>query len=105
MADNTSSKRALVRCGVHSRALTFESPAEGIETDSSDEERLRAAIRVKFGDVLSETDEFFLQVKDEEWGEFVDIMPKQMLPARSVVHTVMKVNQQIQSKNNKTYIY
>ena len=75
----------LVRFGDRSRPLCFQSSAAS-EEGESDEDVVKRAIRSTFRDVLLDDDDFFLQVKDEEWaGEFVDVLPSVSIADKSVL--------------------
>ena len=90
-------KVVLVCMGENKRIVPFSTPAGSesqLQTASSatvaDTEALAAAIRVAFKDVLQPGQEFFLQLKNEEWGGvFVDLLGGP-IPDRSVVRAVLK---------------
>ena len=70
-------KRVLVTFGKRTRVIAF---------DEGDEEprKVLALAKNVFKDFISEQEQFFLKIKDEEWGgEFVDVMPGQKLPHKS----------------------
>ena len=70
----------LVKAGPYSRVVQYCSD-EGIEP---------AICRV-FADVprVTEAPTLILQRKDEEWGEFVDIEKKEVIPDRCVLNIVL----------------
>ena len=66
----------------------------------TDTETLIKAVQVTFADVLQPGQDFFLQVKCEEWeGAFVDLMGSQEIADRSLIRAVIKpapeVSQQV----------
>ena len=71
----------LVKAGPYSRVVQYCSD-EGIEP----------AIRRVFADVprVAEAPTLILQRKDEEWGEFVDIEKKGVIPDRCVLNIVLQ---------------
>lgn len=66
----------------------------------TDTEPLMKAVQVTFSDVLQPGQDFFLQVKCEEWeGAFVDLVGSQEIADRSLIRAVIKpapeVSQQV----------
>ena len=67
----------LVRFGTRCRLVTFLAE-EGYE-------KLNAAVRKVYSDILSDEQRFFLQIKDEAWGgEFIDVPERLQIEDRSV---------------------
>ena len=57
----------------------------------SDERELRVNIRNVFGDVLSVGQQFFLQIKDDNWGgEFIDVPEGMKVANRSVFRLLLQ---------------
>ncbi len=83
-------KRVLVRFGERSRPVTFTSGSDS----GSDADLLLKEVQKTFSDQMGrrvEENEFFLQVKDEDWaGEFVDVAATQAIPDKSVVKVLRK---------------
>ncbi len=81
-----NSKRVLVQCGSRSRPVNFESSAEDEDAEFLKQEAMKV-----FGDVLENGSDYFLQLKDEEWGmEFVDVVPGRPIPNKAVLKLVEK---------------
>jgi len=75
----------LVSMGLNTRHISF-STAESVNTES-----LMQAIRTTFKDNLQLGQEFFLQLKSEEWGgEFIDLQGTQEIADHSVVRAIVK---------------
>ena len=56
----------------------------------SDKSALTAAVRAQFGDILSEKQDFFLQIKNEDWGgAFVELLEEQNVPDKAVIEAVI----------------
>ena len=84
-------KRALVSVGENTRIVSFSTAPASRVADSipavGEGDALTQAVRVSFGDILRSDQEFFLQIKNEEWGgAFVDIVGTD----RSVCKVVLK---------------
>lgn len=67
-------KTVLVSLSGHKRPLSV-----------NDESQIKDGVRELFSDILPPGSDFFLQIHDESWGEFVDLMPGQTLHDRAVI--------------------
>lgn len=78
-------KKVLVSVGENRRIVSFSStPA------STDVEVLSKAIKEMFGDVLKSDQEFFIQVKNEEWGGFfLDVLDQEIFD-KAVINVLLK---------------
>ena len=77
-------KRVLVSCGVRNRVVTFNS------NGAKDSVLLEESIKSVFSDVLCDKN-FFLQVKDVEWGGvFVDFLECDNIPDKSVLKVLVE---------------
>ena len=78
-------KRILVRVGANSRVV-------GVSTNSS-LSSLKREIFQTFSNItrLATAKNLLIQVKDEEWGKFVDLNSDDTIPARAVINMVPKV--------------
>ena len=88
-------KRALVSVGENTRIVSFSTAPASRVADSipavGEGDALTQAVRVSFGDILRSDQEFFLQIKNEEWGgAFVDIVGTEEVADRSVCKVVLK---------------
>ena len=86
-------KVVLVSVGDNKRVVSFSSSesSESAASVVSDLEALSPAIRVEFGDILQPGQDFFLQLKSEEWGGvYIDLRGSTQIADRSVVKVVMK---------------
>ena len=75
----------IVCLGERRRPVTLASP--------SSLEVLRARIRVEFSDILPQQEAGFrivLQIRDESWGMFVDVVDDQRITDRSVVNVIVE---------------
>ena len=81
----TAVKKVLVSVGENRRIVSFSStPA------SSDAEILSKAIKETFGDVLKSGQEFYIQVKNEEWGGlFLDVLDQEIVD-KAVINVLLK---------------
>lgn len=69
--------------GQHNRFISFSnSPLITLQV-------LKEAIQEKFADVLQPGQEFFLQLKNEEWGEFLDLQGDEKIANKSTIKAVM----------------
>lgn len=76
-------KVVLVRIGENTRPVHFS-------TVITDTKALIQAVRVAFEDILQPGQEFFLQLKSQEWwNAFLDLHGYQEIPDRSIVKVVM----------------
>ena len=92
-------KMVLVSVGDNKRIVSFSTPAV-----SADTEALTEAIRVSFKDILQPGQDFFLQLKSEEWGGvFLDLLQSQEIFDRSVVNVVMKPMSEVGSSSLPLY--
>ena len=79
-------KKVIVSLGENKRIVSFSTCAA-----SDDVEALTQAICTAFKDVLQPDREFFLQIKNEEWGgAFLDVLGSDEIADRSVVRAVLK---------------
>ena len=84
-------KLVLVSIGVNVRTVSFSTPASSQPATITEIQALNDAIRISFEDVLQPGQEFFLQLKSEDWGgEFIDLQGTQEIADRSVVRAVIK---------------
>ena len=84
-------KEVLVSMGENTRIVTFSIPSSSEPTPVVDVEGLKQAIRVTFADVLQPGQDFFLQIKSEEWrGEFIDLLGNQRIAEKPVIRAVVK---------------
>ena len=72
-------RSVLVHFELHARPVSF--------TGGKDE--LIQAIRTAFSDVLAADDKVFLQIHDESWGVFIDLL-SQDIPERSVLKMIIE---------------
>ena len=73
----------LVRCGNRCRPIT--------KPGGSDERELRVNIRNVLEDMLSPGQQFFLQIKDDDWGgEFIDVPDGMKVADRSVFRLLLE---------------
>ena len=80
MAESMSVKRVVVAYGSNRRVLRLPTTAKFAD--------LKLLIRDSFSDVMSEAD-YFLQMKDEEWGEFLDVSPDDStIPDKAVINVL-----------------
>ena len=76
----------LVTVGMNTRHVSFSTPEL-----TADMEALVQAIQDTFADNLQPGQQFFLQIKNEEWGgTFIDVQDRQEIADRSIVRVVMK---------------
>lgn len=76
-------KTVLVCMGENKRVVHIPADAEA--------DALIQAIRDSFKDIVQPGQEFFLQLKSEEWGGvFLDMLGQTVIADRSVVRAVMK---------------
>lgn len=76
----------MVQMGENRRVVLFSTPSSGC-----DAEALEQAIRASFKDVLQPSQDFFLQLKSEDWGgAFLDMQKTDIVPDRSMVKAVLK---------------
>ena len=84
-------KLVLVSIGVNVRTVSFSTPASSQPATITEIQALSDAIRISFKDILQPGQEFFLQLKSEDWGgEFIDLQGTQEIADRSVVRAVIK---------------
>ena len=86
----TSTKQALVTLRQHSRVVSWPIGDDVTDAPGSDSDRAVQCVHRVFHDVLSLDDIFFLQIKDPDWGEYVDMTSGQQFPERSVLRAVLK---------------
>ena len=85
----------LVSVGENKRAVSYVIPAASADADTAERmatehTTLTQAIRVTFKDILLPGQEFFLQIKNEEWGgTFLDLMNEKVAD-QSVIRAVLK---------------
>ena len=82
----SSTVMVLVRLGQRRRPLTYKpDESEGHST-------LRESIKRLYSDVILQGEQFFLQIKDEQWDrESVDLDMQASVPDRSVLRVVLEV--------------
>lgn len=84
----------LVCLNENRRVVSFSTPETSAVADAAhttDVERLTQAIRVSFNNVLQPGQEFFLQVKNEEWeGVFLDLLEDKDVTDWAVFKAVLK---------------
>ena len=81
-----TTKSVLVCMGGRNRIVSFCAADAGV----SDKSALTAAVRTEFGDVLLEKQDFFLQIKDEDWGgAFVELQEEQTVADKAVIEAVI----------------
>ena len=69
--------------GQHNRFISFSSsPLITLQV-------LKEAIQDKFADVLQPGQGFFLQLKNEEWGEFLDLQGDEKIAHKSTIKAVI----------------
>lgn len=77
-------KSVLVSVGGRSRVVSF---CTGVASEKS---TLTAAVKATFRDLLSAKQDFFLQVKDDDWGgAFVELQEDQTIPDKAVIEAVI----------------
>ena len=69
--------------GQHNRSISFSS------STLITLQVLKEAIQGKFADVLPPGQDFFLQLKNEEWGEFLDLQGDEKIADKSTIKVVM----------------
>ena len=90
-AGQNVAKLVLVSIGVNVRTVSFSTPASSQPATITEIQALSDAIRISFKDILQPGQEFFLQLKSEDWGgEFIDLQGTQEIADRSVVRAVIK---------------
>ena len=77
----------LVLMGQHNRLVSFSTPITSPLT--FDVKVLKEAIQGKFADVLQRGQEFFLQLKNEEWGEFLDLEGNETIGDKPTIKPVI----------------
>ena len=81
-------KQVIVSMGDNKRVVSFSNTATSAVSDAK---ALTQAIRASFKDILQPGQEFFLQLKSEEWGGvFLDLLGSEEIANRSVVKAVLK---------------
>ena len=78
----------LVKMGQHNRLISFSTPITSPST-TVDVKVLKETIQDKFADVLQPGQKFFLQVKNEEWDEFLDLQGKEKIANKSTIKAVI----------------
>ena len=78
-------KKVLVNVGENRRIVSFSSmPA------STDAEALSKAVKETFCDVLKSDQQFFIQVKNEDWGRiFLDVLDQEIVD-KAVINVLVK---------------
>lgn len=77
--------------GENTRIVTFSIPSSSKSTPVVDVEGLKQAVRVTFADVLQPGQDFFLQIKSEEWGgAFIDLLGNQRIAEKPIFRAVVK---------------
>ena len=87
-------KKVLVSVGENTRVVTFSTaPAPNVvdSTPVADRDTLAEAVCVTFADILRTDQEFFLQLRNEDWGGvFVDMLGTEDVANKSVCRAVLK---------------
>ena len=87
-------KKILVIDGYNNRIVAFTTPDLSITLDSTpviDATVLARAIWEAFKDIMTIDQEFFLQIKNQEWGGmYVDLVGTEQVADRSVCRAVLK---------------
>ena len=87
-------KKILVTIGYNNRIVAFTTPDPSIALDSTpvhDATVLARAIRESFKDVMTNDQKFFLQIKNQEWGDmYVDLVGTEQVADRFVCRAVLK---------------
>ena len=81
-------KVVLVIFGQHKRLISFSTPITSPLT-TFDAKVLKQAIQDEFADILKPGQEFFLQQKNEEWGEFLDLKGNERIADKSTIKAVI----------------
>ena len=55
----------------------------------NDQTAIKECVKQRFNDVLQPGRDFFLQMKDPSWGEFVDLERGQEIPDRATFRAVL----------------
>jgi hypothetical protein len=86
MAESLSEKVVLVCLGERKRRVKYTPGENEVET-------ILDSVRSVYGDLpkLLRGD-LVLQIKNEDWGEFVDLAPEDSIPNRSVLRVVPEVS-------------
>ena len=80
----TPSKSILVSLGENRRVVKFLS-------SSCEKEAAMSAVRTTFSDIIHPEQDFFLQIKDDEWGgAFVDLLDDREIVDKSIVKAILK---------------
>ena len=78
-------KTVLVSLGDNTRVVSFNSP-----TPTASQSALTEAVKTTFKDVLLPGRSFFFQLKSEDWGGvFLDLLPEDEIPDKSVMRAVL----------------
>ena len=81
----------LVSVGENTRLVSYSTPVPSQSAAVSDVDTLKQAVQIKFKDILNPRQEFFLQIKSEEWGgAFLDLLGSEKIADKSVVRAVIK---------------
>ena len=84
-------KEVLVSIGENTRIVPFAIPSSSESTPEVDVEGLKQATRDTFADVLRPGQDFFLQIKSEEWGgAFIDLLGNQRIAEKPIFRAVVK---------------
>ena len=79
-------KVVLVTFGKRRRDIKFRTSANPKEEIAS----LLAAVEATFADVLSGMSNHFVQLRSEQWQEYIDLRDKMVVPNRAVLHLCRK---------------
>ena len=56
---------------------------------------LKSAVVETFGDVLKSNQDFFIQVKNEQWGGmFIDVLDKEIVD-KAIINVILKATEQV----------
>lgn len=84
-------KEVLVSIGENTRIVPFAIPSSSESAPVVDVEGLKQATRATFEDVLQPGQDFFLQIKSEEWGgAFIDLLSNQRIAEKPIFRAVVK---------------
>ena len=87
-------KKVLVSVGENTHVVTLSTAPDASVANSLpivDRNALAQAVRVSFADILWTHQDFFLQLRNEEWGGvFVDMLGTEDIAEKSVCRAVLK---------------
>ena len=87
---DSAEKTVLVTVKENRRIVSFSS-----EPGSTDADVLSKAVKEVFGDVLKLNQDFFIQVKKEQWsGMFIDVLDEDIVD-KAIVNVIVKATEQV----------